>query len=520
MQLRAAIGLVCGSMSACWPATPAPEGSSTSGPGTGQGSSTGGTSAGGEDGARATLVHSFGISSLAPFEETEPCAQWTLRNDRPIYINTMTLVNDGAYHHSNWLAVPEDKFPGPDGFFACAERGYTELEAAVSGTVIFAQSTQSREEVQELPPGVAVKIPPRYKVIAGVHLLNLASVAIETELRMALGIIHPRDVEVIVAPFRLTYSDLKIPAKRRSRFTGACELAGPYVDAVGGPFDLRLYHVLPHTHYLGDFFRLEVLGGPEDGAVVFEKTGFDADGNGRSFDPPLDLSAATGLRFGCGYDNWRDDEVGWGIGDQEMCVMLGLADSRAIMDISVQSGSMVVGEEGDVLLNEGPCGVFAFPKNAAQTDPTAEEREGPLYVPPTDPGDVDLEPTKRCVDADPGVPAKAPVTLGAIASSIFTPGCVFSSCHDAKSPAAGLDLQTAAGMRDRLVAHKLVTPFAGATVTPGDPAASWLYQVVARCEPVDGEGQVRRHMPYNAPTLLPDGSVALIRSWIADGAGE
>src|SRR5690606_26182084 len=120
----------------------------------GAASSTGASTGAEADGERATVVHSFGVKTLERFEETEPCVQWTLDNDEPIYVNTVTLVNDGGYHHSNWLAVPEDSFRGPDGFFRCSERNYTELDAAIAGTVVFAQSTQSRSEVQELPPGV------------------------------------------------------------------------------------------------------------------------------------------------------------------------------------------------------------------------------------------------------------------------------------------------------------------------------------------------------------------------------
>ena len=487
---------------------------STGGPGTA--ASTGEP---GDDGERATLVHSYGLTVLQAFEETEPCVQWTLDNDQPLYVNAVTLVNDGGFHHSNWLTVPEDKFPGEDGFFRCSDRGYTELEAALAGTVVFAQSTQSRSEVQQLPPGVVIKIPPRHKIIAGVHLLNLASVAIETELRMALDIIHPRDVEVLVAPFRLTYYDLHIPASRRSRFTGTCKLAGPYVGAVDGEFDLKLYHVLPHTHYLGDYFRLEKIDAAGDGEVVFEKTGFNADANGKAFDPPLDLSGSAGLRFSCGYDNWRDVPIGWGIGDQEMCVMLGLADSRAVMDISVLTGSKATGVDGDVLLNEGPCTVLAFPEHGAQTEPTAEEEAAPLYVPPGDPGDVDLEPLKRCVDADASVPSKGAPSLRGISGAIFAPGCVFSSCHDAKQPAAGLDLQSP-GLHARLLAHKVAARVDAPLVAPGAAADSWLYQIVSRCDPTDSEGQVLRHMPYNAPTLLTDGSVALIRAWINAGAED
>ena len=488
---------------------------SSTGPGT---APTGEPTTGVDDPDRATLVHSFGVRSMTPFAESEPCAQWTLNNEREVYVNTVTLVNDGGYHHSNWLAVPDTKFAGPDGFFDCEERFFTELDAAVSGTVLFAQSTQSREEVQQLPPGVVVKIPPRHKIIAGVHLLNLGSTDLDSELRMALEIVHPRTVEVVVAPFRLNYVDLHIPAGQRSRHTSTCNFAADYEGAVGVPLDIKLYHVLPHFHYLGDSFRVDVVGGPDDGKNLYTLDGFDADANGRTFDPPVELAGSTGLRFSCGFDNWRDKDIGWGIGDQEMCMMLGLADSRAIMDMSVMSGSEVVGKDGEVLLNEGPCSVLALPKNKAQTMPTEEERAGEFYVPPTGEDDVDLEPDKRCVDSDPAA-APSGTTLSHLRGAVFTPGCIFSSCHDAKTPTIGLDLQSP-GLHAALLAHTPVADVDLPLVKPGDPDGSWLYQIVSRCEPKDSKGNVVRTMPYNAPTLLPNEHVAALRAWIAAGAKD
>ncbi|MBL9101743.1 MAG: hypothetical protein JNL82_12345 [Myxococcales bacterium] len=466
----------------------------------------------------ATLVHSFGATQLKAFEEIEPCVQWTLHNDEPIYVNTVTLVNDGGFHHSNWLVVPEESFPGADGFFNCDDRGYTELEAAIAGTVVFAQSTQSREEVQELPPGVVIKVPARHKVIAGVHLLNLGSTSLDTELRMALDIIHPRLVDVVVAPFRFSYYDLRIPAKQRSRFTSTCTFAADYMSAVGKPLDIKLYYVLPHFHYLGDSFEIDVIGGPDDGKNLYTLDGFDADANGRAFDPPFDFAGAEGIRVWCGYDNWRDKEIGWGIGDQEMCVMLGLADSAAIMDLAVNSGSEVVGQDGDVLLNEGPCSPLVIPKNAAQTLPSDAEREGAMYVPPTSDEDVDLDPKKTCVAPDAGVGASG-ATLSHLNGAVFVPGCIFSSCHDAKSPAAGLDLQSP-DLHAALMNHSVAANVDAPLIKPGDPEGSWLYRIVSRCEPQDDGGNTVRHMPYNAPTLLPDEHVAAIRAWIAAGAQD
>ena len=143
---------------------------------------------------RATVVHSFGAFELGPLEEAQPCLQWTIENEESLYVQTVRLVNDGGSHHSNWFVVPEDQFVGEDGYFDCNSRGFDELSAAVAGTVLFAQSTQSRLDEQTLPEGVVIKIPPRHKLLAGGHFLNLSDSPTATEMRVSLDIIHPRDV--------------------------------------------------------------------------------------------------------------------------------------------------------------------------------------------------------------------------------------------------------------------------------------------------------------------------------------
>lgn len=481
-------------------------------------SSTSGGTTGEPADERATLVHSFGVYPLQPHQEIEPCVQWTLGNEQAIYVNAVTLVNDGGYHHSNWFVVPEDVFPGDDGRWNCWDRGFSELEAAVKGTVLFAQSTQSRHEVMPLPTGVVVKVPPRHKVISQTHLLNLGSTELDTELRIGLDIIHPRDVDVVVAPMHLEYRDLHILPNQRTRFTGDCSFGDAYAKAAQKPLDLKLYYVLPHYHYLGEYFRLEILGGPRDGEVLFQLDGFNGGANGKAFDPPVDLSGADGLRFACGYNNWLNKEIGYGIGDQEMCAMLGLADARVMIESNVSQGSKVVGVDGDVTLYEAECSDFAVFKNPAQSLPTQEEKDAPLYVPPREPGDVDLDPVKPCVDSDPAAAPLDTVTLTALRDAVLAPSCVFSSCHDAAAPAAGLDLQTAAGLHARLLDHEVVADTTMPLVAPGDPEGSWLFELMSRCDPSDDKGVTVTHMPFNAPTLLPDDQIATLRAWIAAGA--
>lgn len=469
----------------------------------------------------ARLTHSFGEITLNANQEiSAQCVAWTLNNDQPIYVNQVTLSNGGAFHHSNWFVVPETLYPGPDGFFRCRDRDFDELASAVSGTVIFAQSTQSLAETQQLARGAVVKIPPRHKIVAGVHMLNLQNRAHTTSLRMSLGLVHPNDVSVILAPFRMTYYTLEIPPNSEARFVTECPLGEFFESVTKRPIDMKLYWVLPHYHELGNYFSVEVMGGPNDGQVIHSLETFNAEPNGRALDPPLDLSGSTGLRLTCGFKNPRDREVGWGIGDQEMCVMLGLADSEVLMDAFMATENNVDGEVDGIVMNSGKCDGFGIPRHVAQTLPSEEERSGPLYVPESLPDDFELPPIPECVDTPDVALADQPVTLTSMRETLFRGSCTFSACHDGVAPTAGLDLASD-DVYQNLLDHEVV--FADTDkplVSPGDPDGSWLMDVLAKCDPVDDSGNVLNHMPRNSPTLLPPELVAKVRDWILAGAND
>ena len=472
------------------------------------------------NGDRGRLVHSFGAYRIEGGQERSPCVSWTLNNEEPLYVEKVTLSNNGAYHHSNWFVVPEDVYPGDDGYWRCSSRDFDEVASALDGTVLFAQSTQSRYEEQVLGEGIVIKIPPRYKVVADVHLLNLSTRAVETDLRMSLEVIHPTAIQTIATPFRMVYTDLNIPPEQRSRFTGQCDLSTAFASQTGSDdVDMDLFWVLPHYHNLGDYFSLEVIGGPMDGQSLFELDGFNAEANGQAFNPPVPLSGATGLRFTCGYNNPRSRRVGWGIGDQEMCVMLGFARSPVIIDGLVLSGNRQVGADGDVSLHEGDCLSLAYAPNPDQGPPDDDELTRPLYVPESNPEDIDLPPVPECEDVDPAADPALPATLTSVHDTIFAPSCTFTSCHDVTVPAAGLDL-TREGLYERLRAYESPTMPEIALVAPGDPDNSSLYRRLAACEPTTAQGFPLNHMPLNSPTLLEPEVIAKLRAWIADGAPD
>jgi hypothetical protein len=297
-------------------------------------------------------------------EDEDTCQSWTLNNPTELWVTSIAQSNDGAYHHANWFFVPDDQYKLPDGTWACGANHFEELVAALQGGYLFALSTQSHNEQQTLPTGSAIRIPPYSRIIGSSHLLNTSDEPVTTTMHLAITTTPPSQVVAKLAPARISYHDLHISPSAHSAFTTECNLAAAYDGVWHKPLAYKLYYVLSHYHQLGIYQQLEILGGPRDGEVIMRNDGF-GDNAGHAIEPPLDLAAAgaTGLRLTCGYNNPRNVEVGWGIGDQEMCVMALQAvtdigyDADVTRGTGTQTGTSATGE----VQNAGPCSVTAFP---------------------------------------------------------------------------------------------------------------------------------------------------------------
>lgn len=298
----------------------------------------------------------------AGMEDEDTCQSWTLNNPTELWVNTIAQSNEGGYHHANWFFVPDDQFKLPDGTWSCNQNNFSELVAALEGGYLFALSTQSHDETQQLPHGSAIRIPPYSRIIGSSHLLNTSDEAVTTTMHLAIKTVPPADVQAKLAPARISYHDLHLEPNTKSSFTTECNLATAHQDTLHKPLAYTLYYVLVHYHQLGLYQQLEIAGGPRDGEVIMRHDGF-GDNAGHAIEPPLDLVAAgaTGLRLTCGYNNPRSAAVGWGIGDQEMCVMALQAVTDFGWDADVTSGSTATGTVDGEVQHAGPCGMTAFP---------------------------------------------------------------------------------------------------------------------------------------------------------------
>lgn len=167
----------------------------------------------------------------------------------------------------------------------------------------------------------------------------------------------PNPVTTVLHSFAFSYNALTIPARGEAEFTTECDIEAQHQISFRRPLDFGIRYVLPHYHRLGTFLSLEVYGGPNDGAVIWETASMIGEPLGGRPEPAFDLTGARGVRLTCRFANPGDTEVGWGNGDGEMCITFGYSDSPNLWS-NTASVNTVTGTTGGVTTNTSPCVVL------------------------------------------------------------------------------------------------------------------------------------------------------------------
>jgi hypothetical protein len=286
--------------------------------------------------------YSFGPFDVAPDQEiSDECVQITLHNDTDIYVNKVALTTGGAFHHSNWDFVPAEDpahgvvgvFPGPDGVFKCADRNFDQAVGALKGGTLFAQSTQASHDVQEFPPGAALKIPKGSKLVSTIHLLNATDNPVHLEPKIELTTIPQKDVTTLLAAMAFEDHALGLPPQKQSRFSVTCDLQPEWnilygqgtVDAPSP--DFSVYYALAHYHVLGTGMTVEMVRPDGTATTMYSVDQQIGDSLGQTLDPPFSMTGYSQVRFTCDYTNTTDQTITWGLGSEEMCVFLAFTDS-------------------------------------------------------------------------------------------------------------------------------------------------------------------------------------------------
>ena len=302
-----------------------------------------------------TMTHSFEALTIeAGNEMSGVCQSWTLDNDEPLYVAKIRQRNDGAWHHSNWFFVPESEYPGPDGTWNCDARDFHDVSAGLAGGAFFAQSTQTPQELQAFQEGAVLEIPPRHKIVGGVHLVNVSANTLDTALSFDIETVPEEDVRVRLRPIAFTNTALDIEPRAESRFGMTCDL--------GIHSDYNIYYVLAHYHEWGNYFRLSFVDDDGNDRTIFELNNSIGEPLGITLDPPINSQNASKLRVECGYINDTDASLTYGLAGHEMCVFLAYSDADLKIGASSGDNTPMGPNESGVYMNETACGgVLAVP---------------------------------------------------------------------------------------------------------------------------------------------------------------
>lgn len=259
--------------------------------------------------------------TLMPGDEQQPCYIFPLELMGPSHVvGGATLNATPGLHHGNITTRPKTG----EGIRACpdadAAGGSEANDILMGGAVLFGSSTQFvGEEWQSFPAGMGYRIKDGYEIVARMHYLNATSAPLTVAPSYQWYTIDESALTQELAPFIWEYKNFSIPAGATMTVTGDCSF--PYAD-----HPMHLVNVLPHMHKLGIEFDAGVTGGPLDGQMFLKSPGYDPEkGVLTQYDPAIDLSAVSGVKFSCTWRNTLSQTVVEGVGSNEMCMMFGYA---------------------------------------------------------------------------------------------------------------------------------------------------------------------------------------------------
>ncbi len=284
-------------------------------------------------------------------EILEACDSWSLGNTETLWLTRAVISSTLGVHHSDWMVLPDGLYPNPGNADVCRnfvdpERGgFSLFDGAVIGDVVFAQSTQAEHEEQAFGEGIAMAIPPNSQLIVYYHLINTTAEPADLNVTADLYTIPEDNVETQLKDIAGSEFRINVPAREESRFSVDCM----FPDGLGGDFDV--YFILPHYHYYGTGMRFEIIGGPDDGKVMFDTTGSVGEPLAAKVDPnSASLAGAEGMRFACDFNNATDQNIPWGAGaNDEMCFFLMHTNSE--YSWAAMSGFSFGGPQTDMGIN-------------------------------------------------------------------------------------------------------------------------------------------------------------------------
>src|SRR4029078_1284658 len=141
--------------------------------------------------------------------------------------------------------------------------------------------------------GMVIKLPPKTKLVAQIHLFNTGDEPLTITPKIAYTPLREADVTQTLAGVSFEYPPLSLPARMQSRFSVTCDLAPLHEMNLGVDPNFKMYYALAHYHKLGTQLAFEE-GEPDGTAATISSTqGRFGDTRGGRLEPPFDMTGYT-----------------------------------------------------------------------------------------------------------------------------------------------------------------------------------------------------------------------------------
>lgn len=227
-------------------------------------------------------------------------------NELPVYVNKFEVRMRNHSHH--FILYSYDALTGLPSEGVTRELGDEMENFDKRGFILGAQEASFD---YQFPPGVAVEIPAHQGVDLNSHYVNPGDATIKGEVYVNL---HTVDhVDRIAYSLLYPTQNFVLPPKRTTVVR----------DTVPATFNADVFMLTSHMHERGKSFKAYIVGGPDDGKLIYENYDWQSPVL-KPFDPPLHLQAGQGIAYEATYDNQTDRTIRWGYtSEDEMCILVG-----------------------------------------------------------------------------------------------------------------------------------------------------------------------------------------------------
>lgn len=163
------------------------------------------------------------------------------------------------------------------------------------------------------PPGVALRLPAGTGIDLNSHYANRSTTTIPGEAYANLHYADPAKVTHIAEILNLNNTSINLPPQKVTTLTRTFMFGTR----------LAIFQLFSHAHEHMTEFKVEVVGGPRNGEVVYIAYDWEHPPI-LKIDPPLILEAGQGLKVNATYNNWTTRTIRFGLLSQdEMMILFG-----------------------------------------------------------------------------------------------------------------------------------------------------------------------------------------------------